>query len=136
MKKKLVIAVILALVMLVTLATPALADSARGPLDKPSMSVASGKYALRTTHDNYVVVSVTVTDIPTVSTQPWYIMLKYDGVDHVIGTAEINARGTFRFKGTTNDTFNGTVSFQVIIRYASETGSTQLWSPVEELTFK
>ena len=95
------LALVLALVMLVTLATPALARPLRGDLVPLNEPIGTGKYVLQVTHDNHLKVTVTLSGAETndeyfvylySQTNPDYPPV-YSGF---LGVLETNGRGNGR----------------------------------------
>ncbi len=122
MKFKIIISLILAVVMLVTLATPALAGRpAKGYLTPYADEVppgAFGKYAFQATHDNYLKVTVVLR-----GAQPntiYWLQLWYgnetpysDGNSWAYQAVMTNERGSLRYSQILDEVWGGTQYFQL-----------------------
>jgi len=115
MKFRTLIALSLALVMLLTLASPVLADRGRGSMLNMQTWDQTGTFTLSTTHDNQVKVAVSMTGM---GPGDYNVRLQYDSQWVIIGSSTVSKRGTYKFSGVTSGApFSGTVSFKVGVFY-------------------
>ena len=128
------VGVSLALVMLLTVVAPALADSAKGDLDFHG-EAGSGHVTIRTTHANTLKVTVVISGVSP-NTQYTVWVGDYDG--NPTGVADVgsfttNARGKARFSASTSQTWpDGSTQELMVIVFCD---SYQTNSPWFEVTF-
>ena len=143
MKSKLVISLLLAVLMLGTLVTPVLADRAAGYLTNQASEPGIGKYSIRTTHDNYLKVTVSLRGAMPNTTYKVLVYSSQLGYFEQAGTLETNKKGNGRFSGfaiigggdTNPKVFNaGNCVFSIhVYRLANQKFYS---SPEDEVTFK
>ena len=99
MRLKIFIALSVAIIMLVTLAMPVLADRAAGTLHNESGVTGIGKYSIRTTHDNYLKVTVSLRG--AMAETEYRVWVSASGISYwrEAGRFTTNARGSGRFSG-------------------------------------
>lgn len=125
MKSKILVALLLALVMLFSIAVPALAGApSKGGMARYGDNEPSGwgKYALQATHDNDLKITVVIRGATANKT---YEMLLWqtsspsetpypDGGSYVVATVTTDGRGNLRYSEKFGDTFGaGTEYFQI-----------------------
>jgi hypothetical protein len=142
MKSKVIISLTIALLMLVTLATPALADRASGSLTPQGGEPGIGKYSIRTTHDNYLKVTVSLRGAMPDATYKVHVYSAAPLYFEMAGTFMTNKKGSGRFSGfaiigggdTNPKVFDsGSWSFSIrVYRLANQ----KFYGPVDEVTFK
>lgn len=130
MKFRTLIALSLALVMLLTLASPVLADRGRGSMLNMQTWDQTGTFTLSTTHDNQVKVAVSMKGM---GAGEYSVRLEYDSQWVNIGNSTVSKQGTYKFRGVTSGApFSGTESFKVGVffgemqQFVSEPAYTEL----------
>lgn len=124
MKFKTLIAVPLALLMVFTLATPALAGAPEketlDPLDADNHPISKGKVSVQVTHDNYVKVTVVLVGANVGTTYTAHIYVSPYGTED-IGTFVIGSNGRGRVSGfTSRNDYIGDRLARVTVRYAGQ----------------
>jgi hypothetical protein len=124
MKSKIVISILLAVLMLGTLATPVLAGRPyKVTLEAYSpepVDTVIAKCALQVAHDNDVTVTISLRGA-TPDCEYWVILIDHTGLaEYLVGTLETNSRGNGRFHGKICETFDAppySRELEVAVRY-------------------
>jgi hypothetical protein len=109
MKSRVIIALSLALVMLLTVAAPALAKPTTGTLEKYGGVLGTGTYALAATRNNNLKITIVLKGVAQVQYQVWIIDKNGSEIDFADKFTP-NSRGSARYTVTTNETFSNTDS--------------------------
>ncbi|MFC2069133.1 hypothetical protein ACFLTP_09050 [Chloroflexota bacterium] len=140
MKSKTLISLSLALVMLFTLATPALA----GPPHRETLlavgepTAPTQKSAAQATHNNTVKVTIVLKG--ATENQLYYVYVKhvFNSTYHEAGSFQTDGKGNARYRGFTTDTFSsGDRTLQLFVEDSqAPPTSTRFQTSGFELTFK
>lgn len=134
MKSKIVISLILATLMLTTVATPVLAGKPiRGeitdiyPSDDHPME--TGKVSLQVTHDNHLKVTAVLTG--GAYPKSYYVFVNVVGYgEEQLGVLWIASNGRGRFSGITSQAYTGATTARVYLRYAGDSKYNSAYLPV------
>jgi hypothetical protein len=122
MKSRITISILLAVLMLGTLATPALAGApVKGSfgLTDPTNHPGEGKLSLQITRDNYLKVTAVVKGAKPGNQYDVYVYVSGYGPSENLGTLEISKNGRGRFSGFTNrNDYAGIQSVTVDLRHS------------------
>jgi hypothetical protein len=112
MKKRLAIAVILALVMLVTLATPALAGKpAKSIMRDSDTHLVAGTCSLQVTSNNELKVTISLRGADSGDYDAYWLSANYNNPDGIstngyLGVLTVNSRGSGRLSVIADDSFS------------------------------
>ncbi len=115
MKFKVIIALLLAVTMLVTIALPALADAARGTLTAKNGATGTGTASIRTTNTDTLIVTVTLKGAATSYLYNVGVHNETLGESEIIGSFRTDVNGDGKFTGTSSPWSAGQTDFDVAL---------------------